>query len=87
MPRSPILSIDEGPLELRPAVEPSARWVRVRFAGQVIADSRRALLLTQYGGLDQLPTYYFPQADVRMHSAPSTNAWTCTWTASCSPGR
>jgi uncharacterized protein (DUF427 family) len=67
VPRSPFVRPDEQqPPEQRPHVEPTARWVRVRFAGQVIADSRRALLLTQYGGLDQLPTYYFPQADVRM---------------------
>lgn len=48
-----------------PVVEPSPRWVRVRFGGVVIADSTRALLLVQYGP-GRLPTYYFPQADVRM---------------------
>ncbi len=46
-------------------MEPTARWVRVRFSGQVIADTRRALLLRQYGR-EQLPSYYFPQGDVRM---------------------
>ena len=50
---------------LRPADELTARWVHVRFAGQVIANSRHAWLLTQYGR-DQLPSYYFPQSDVRM---------------------
>jgi uncharacterized protein (DUF427 family) len=67
MHKSPFAPIDQ-PLVNHdgPRVEPSARWVRVRFAGQVIADSRRALLLRQYGGSGQLPAYYFPQEDVRM---------------------
>lgn len=66
MMKSPFAPFDESqPADLRPAVEPTARWVRVRFAGQEIAASRRALLLTQYGR-EQLPGYYFPQADVRM---------------------
>ncbi len=51
-----------------PTTEPTARWVRVKFGGEVIADSRRALLLRQYGGPDRLPTYYFPQDDVRMEA-------------------
>src|SRR5262245_4364355 len=49
----------------RPIVEPTARWVRVQFGAQIIADSKRALLLIQYGP-GKLPTYYFPQGDVRM---------------------
>lgn len=48
-----------------PIVEPTARWVRVRFGGKIIADSKRALLLIQYGPR-RLPTYYFAQADVDM---------------------
>jgi uncharacterized protein (DUF427 family) len=48
-----------------PSVLPSPRWVRVRFGGEVVADSRRVLLLRQYGP-EGLPTYYFPRADVRM---------------------
>ena len=47
------------------SVEPTARWVRVRFGGQVIADSRRALLLIQYGP-GGFPTVSTPQADVQM---------------------
>jgi uncharacterized protein (DUF427 family) len=39
--------------------------VRVKFGGEYIADSRRALLLIQYPPAG-LPTYFFPQADVRM---------------------
>jgi uncharacterized protein (DUF427 family) len=74
MLKSPFAPIDEQqPPELRPAVEPTARWVRVRFGGEVIADSRRALLLRQYGP-DQLPAYYFPQQDVRMETlAPESD--------------
>jgi uncharacterized protein (DUF427 family) len=48
-----------------PLVEKSPRWVRVRFGGETIADSKNALLLRLYGP-DNLPTYYFPQSDVRM---------------------
>lgn len=70
MQKSPFAPVDaEQSDELHPAVEPTARWIRVKFGGQVIADSRRALLLRQYGdGLHQLPTYYFPQEDVRMET-------------------
>ena len=68
MLKSPFAPIDETKhADLGPAIEPTARWVRVRFAGQVIADSRHALLLTQYGR-NHLPSYYFPQSDVRMAS-------------------
>jgi uncharacterized protein (DUF427 family) len=52
-----------GPPE--PSVEPTERWIRVRFGGEVLADSRGALLLIQYGP-GGFPTYYFPQVDVRM---------------------
>jgi uncharacterized protein (DUF427 family) len=44
-------------------LEPSPRWVRVRFGGQFVADSRRVLLLRETG---HVPVYYFPPADVRM---------------------
>lgn len=47
-----------------PAVEPSPRWVRVKFGGAIIADSKRVLLLRQYGS-GRLPTYCFPAGDVR----------------------
>jgi uncharacterized protein (DUF427 family) len=62
--------------KLPPAyVEPTARWIRVKFGGAVIADSKRALLLAQYGPgpfPGNLPTYYFPQDDVHMEAlAPS----------------
>jgi len=44
------------------ALEPSSRWVRVRFAGQVVADSRRVLLLREPG---RVPVYYFPRGDIQ----------------------
>jgi uncharacterized protein (DUF427 family) len=47
------------------SVEDSPRWVRVKFGGEFVADSRRVLLLIEYGP-GRLPTYYFPQDDVRM---------------------
>lgn len=47
-----------------PAVEASPRWIRVRVGGTLIADSRRALLLLQYRGPRELPTYYLPREDV-----------------------
>ena len=47
------------------SVEPSPRWIRVKLGSEYVADSRRALLLIQYPPAG-LPTYYFPQADVRM---------------------
>jgi uncharacterized protein (DUF427 family) len=40
----------------RTTVEPTPRWVRVKLDGAVIADSRRALLVLQYGP-NGLPTY------------------------------
>ena len=43
-------------------IEPSPRWVRVIFNGQVIADSKHIQLLYETG---QLPVYYFPREDVR----------------------
>ena len=43
-------------------LEPSPRWVRVRFAGQLVADSKSVLLLREPG---RLPVYYFPLTDVR----------------------
>lgn len=59
--------------DLRPRVEPTPRWIRVQFGGTMIADSKRALLLIQYGP-NGLPTYYFPPADVRMEVLEPTLA-------------
>jgi uncharacterized protein (DUF427 family) len=51
--------------DLRPVIEPSERWVRVRFGGETIADSKHPLLLLQYGP-GRLPAYFFPSKSVRM---------------------
>lgn len=44
-------------------VEPTDRWIRVKFNGRFVADSKRALLVHTDG---QTPSYYFPKVDVRM---------------------
>lgn len=46
------------------SVEPTARWVRVKLGDSTVADSRRAMLLIQYGPPPTLPTYFFPRRDV-----------------------
>jgi uncharacterized protein (DUF427 family) len=59
----------------RHLLEPTARWVRVRFAGQLVADSRRALLLREPG---RVPVYYFPRADIRAEAlVPVGHATPC----------
>src|SRR5215208_7583952 len=47
-------------------IEPSPKWVRCVFAGETIADSKRALLLMSRGTRRGTPVYYFPVEDVRM---------------------
>ena len=47
----------------RVRIEPSGRRVRTYFAGQLIADSRRVLLVYEP---KRLPVYWFPVQDVRM---------------------
>lgn len=47
-----------------PRVEPSPRWIRVRAGDVLVADSRRAQLLSWYGP-GMLPTYCLPAEDVR----------------------
>lgn len=70
-----------------PMVEPSPRWIRVRVAGELVADSRRAVLHVQYGPGDLprsfLPTYYFPADDVAtgalvepIEPEPGLTVWT-----------
>lgn len=53
------------PYEMPTLVEPSPRWVRVKFGDEIIADSKQVLFLQQYGP-DRMPTYYFPITDIRM---------------------
>ncbi len=54
-------------------IEPSPRWVRTVFNGVTIADSKQVLLLREIG---LLPTYYFPQEDVRMDLMTPTDQHT-----------
>jgi uncharacterized protein (DUF427 family) len=50
--------------ELEPErVEPTPRRIRVRLGDRIVADSRRAMLLIQYGP-GGLPTYFLPREDV-----------------------
>lgn len=59
-----ILTAPQQPsLEEQVRVEPSPRWVRVRFGGQEIANSKRVRLVWEPR---RLPVYYFPATDVRM---------------------
>ncbi len=44
--------------------EPTPRWIRAKFGGKIIADSKRALLVWEGGG--PRIHYYFPQQDVCM---------------------
>src|ERR1700726_4328764 len=54
-------------------VEPSPRRVRVKFNGEIIADSKRAVLLRETG---HLPVYYFPPEDVRQDVLTPTDQHT-----------
>ncbi len=47
-----------------PTLVQSERWVRVRLDGAVIAESRSATLLLQYGPPPGLPTYYFSLEEI-----------------------
>lgn len=43
--------------------EVSPKWIRVKFDGQFIADSKEVLVVTETG---RLPVYYFPKKDVNL---------------------
>ncbi len=49
---------------------PSPRRVRVRVAGEIIADSTRMMLMRETG---HVPVYYFPLDDVRMDLMTATD--------------
>ncbi len=53
--------------------EDSRRRVRVIFAGVTIADSKRVMLLHEFG---RLPVFYFPMEDVRMDMTEATERHT-----------
>lgn len=56
----PGVPVSESEWKIR--IEPTRRWIRVKFAGETIADSKRVLVVTESG---RLPVYYFPLSDVR----------------------
>jgi uncharacterized protein (DUF427 family) len=70
------LTIGSGPFGQRPAgrfnreipaqgllyLEESPKWIRARFGGETIADSRRPRILHEHG---RLPVFYFRPEDVR----------------------
>ena len=61
--------------------EPSPKWVRVFFNGALIADTKRALLLSETG---HVPVYYFPMEDVRMDlMEPSEQTSVCPFKGDC----
>jgi uncharacterized protein (DUF427 family) len=51
-------------------VELSPKWIRVVFGGEVIANSRKVLLVWDRG---RTPVYYFPEKDVRMNFMMATS--------------
>ena len=61
----------------RVAVEPVAKRIRVRFGGEVVADTEHALLLLER---DHLPVYYLPLADIKgefLEAVDTTSV--CPW--------
>jgi uncharacterized protein (DUF427 family) len=69
-------SADTSAPDPRHEFEPSPRWVRVRFAGQIVADSKRVMLLREPG---RLPVYYFPWEDVRPEVlVPASHVTSCS---------
>lgn len=60
-----------------PALDHCDHHVVVRFAGEVVADSRRPVRLLE---TSQPPAYYLPAADVRTELlAPSATTTFCEW--------
>jgi uncharacterized protein (DUF427 family) len=56
-------------------VEPTVRRIRARLGGEVVVDSRRALIMFEEG---HLPVYYFPLEEVRQDLLePSAKHTTC----------
>jgi uncharacterized protein (DUF427 family) len=60
---SGVFNVEMPPPERILYFEESSRRVRVRVAGETLADSQRARLLHEHGSR---PVYYFPEADVRL---------------------
>jgi uncharacterized protein (DUF427 family) len=51
-------------------IELSPKWIRAVFGGEVIANSRKVLLVWDRG---RTPAYYFPKSDVKMHCLTPTD--------------
>jgi uncharacterized protein (DUF427 family) len=70
-------SAEAGRDEHRVWVEPCRRRVRARWAGRVVADSKRVLYLFETG---HLPVYYFPMDDLdRSVLTPSDHTTHCPY--------
>jgi uncharacterized protein (DUF427 family) len=54
-------------------IEPCGKWIRVVVGGETIADTRRAVLLSESG---HQPVYYFPPEDVRADVLEPSNRHT-----------
>ena len=50
-------------------MEATGKRVRVQFAGEIIADSKKVLIMYETG---HVPVYYFPMDDVRMELTEPT---------------
>ena len=50
---------------MKGSVEPSHRWVRVKYGDVTLADSTSPILLIQFGQ-DVMPTYFFKQDEIDM---------------------
>jgi uncharacterized protein (DUF427 family) len=60
-----------------PRLEPSARHIRVEFAGRAVADTHRAWRVLE---TSHLPVYYIPPEDVRMeYLKPEAGHSYCEW--------
>ena len=56
--------------EQRARMESTDKRIRVQFAGKIIADSKKVLIMHETG---HVPVYYFPMTDVRMEHAEPTD--------------
>ncbi|GGG83012.1 DUF427 domain-containing protein [Paenibacillus radicis (ex Gao et al. 2016)] len=55
---------------VRVLIQPTPRKIRVRFGGETVAESVKALIVHERG---HLPVYYFPREDVRFDLLESTD--------------
>ena len=53
--------------------ELSPKWIRAEFNGEIIVDSRQALVIREYR---HALVYYFPREDIRMDLAARTDSQT-----------